>query len=96
MRSCLFVIPVLLWLVWWWSPVRVEGIEPEAAGLRLNVNTATAGELEVLPGVGPTISGNIVAYREAYGAFRSVDELDEVSRIGPKTVEKLRPWVGVE
>ena len=60
----------------------------------LDLNTATAGELETLPGIGPVMAERIIAYREANGPFSSVDELDNVAGIGPKTLESLRPLVG--
>ena len=60
----------------------------------LDLNTATAGELETLPGIGPVMAERIIAYREANGRFSSVDDLDNVAGIGPKTLESLRPLVG--
>ncbi|HJE50678.1 MAG TPA: ComEA family DNA-binding protein [Tessaracoccus flavescens] len=66
-----------------------------APGGQLNLNSASAGELESLPGVGPVMAGAIVAWREEHGRFTSVEELQEVSGIGPKTFDKLRPLVAV-
>lgn len=59
----------------------------------VNLNRATAAELETLPGVGPVTAQAIVAWREENGPFTSVDELQEISGIGPKTFEKLRALV---
>lgn len=62
--------------------------------LRLDPNTASAEELALLPRIGPQLAQNIVAYRAAAGrlpAFRTADDLDAVPRIGPVTVEALRP-----
>ena len=56
----------------------------------LDLNRATAAELETLPGVGPSLAAAIVEHRERFGAFGSLDELEEVSGIGPATVERLR------
>lgn len=64
-------------------------------GVLLDLNRATAAELEELPGVGPVTAGAIIAWREDNGEFTSVDELQEVSGIGPATLEKLRPLVTV-
>lgn len=61
----------------------------------LDLNTASATELERLPRVGPALAGRIVAHREANGAFGSVDELRRVKGIGAKTLEVLRPHVRV-
>lgn len=67
-----------------------------AVGGRLNINTATSTELQLLPGIGPSLAAAIVEYRAASGPFRTVSDLDKVPRIGPKTVERLRPLVRVE
>ncbi|OFQ63948.1 ComEA family DNA-binding protein [Rothia sp. HMSC061E04] len=61
----------------------------------VNINTATAEELQTLPRIGPAMSQRIIAWREAHGGFRSVDELDAVPGIGPSMLENLRPLVMV-
>lgn len=58
---------------------------------RIDVNTATLAELDMLPGVGPAIGRRIIDDREANGPFASVDDLQRVSGIGPRTVEKIKP-----
>ena len=63
---------------------------------RLDLNRAAADELRRLPGLGPALSEAIVTWREEHGAFRSVDELTEVSGIGQKTLEALRDYVYVQ
>ena len=60
-----------------------------------DLNAATAAELESLPGVGPVMAAAILAWREENGRFTAVEELQEVSGIGPKTFEKLMPLVRV-
>ena len=65
-----------------------------AAGL-VPLNSATAAELDVLPGVGPVMSERIVKWRADHGPFQSVDELGSVSGIGPKMLATLRPLVTV-
>jgi len=62
--------------------------------LSLDLNTATAQELEQLDGVGPAIAANIVAYREQHGGFASVDELDDVSGIGEAKLAAIRAQLG--
>lgn len=59
----------------------------------VNLNTASETELEELPGVGPVLAGQIVAWREENSGFSSVAELQEVSGIGPKSFAKLEPLV---
>ena len=61
----------------------------------VDLNTATAEQLEALPGVGPATSKAILAYRASHGRFRSVTELLEVPGIGPAKLEALRPLVKV-
>ena len=66
-----------------------------AGSAALDLNSATAAELETLPGVGPVMASAIVAWREENGRFTAVEELQEVSGIGPKTFEKLRALVRI-
>lgn len=66
-----------------------------AAGGRVNLNTATAAELEELPGVGPVLAQRIIDFREKHGGFRSVEELREVPGIGEATFAELEPRVTV-
>lgn len=60
-------------------------------GQKININSASAAELENLPGIGPVTAAAIVAYREEKGPFASVDALTEVSGIGEATLEKIKP-----
>lgn len=62
----------------------------------INLNTASAEELELLPGIGPALAARIVAFRDSHGQFRSINDLDRVSGIGPRTIERLRDKVTVE
>jgi competence ComEA-like helix-hairpin-helix protein len=62
-------------------------------GTPLDLNTATLQDLEALPGVGPKTSAAIARTRQQVGGFRSVDDLLLVKGIGPKTLDRLRPWV---
>jgi competence protein ComEA len=57
----------------------------------VHLNSATAEQFDALDGIGPSLAQRIVDYREAHGGFGSIDELDEVSGIGPKRLESLRP-----
>ena len=59
----------------------------------LNINTASEEELQTLPSIGERIAQRIVNYRTEHGDFASVDALQDVKGIGPKTIEKLRPFV---
>jgi competence protein ComEA len=61
----------------------------------LNLNTATAEQLDQLDGVGPETARKIVAYRQEKGGFRTVEELDQVPGIGPQRLAALRDLVRV-
>jgi len=62
----------------------------------IDVNTASAEELDRLPGIGPHYAREIVRYREQHGRFRTVDELLEVKGIGPKKLARIRPYVRLQ
>jgi comEA protein len=61
----------------------------------LNLNSATAAELEKLPGVGPATAARIVEYRTKNGAFKKVEDLMNVRGIGEKTFLSLKPLITV-
>lgn len=69
-------------------------VKPKADAV-LDLNTATAEDLDTLPGVGPVTAAAIVAWRQANGKFTSVDQLADVDGIGPARLEKLRALVRV-
>lgn len=62
----------------------------------LSINRATAAELEQLPRIGPRTAERIVAFREANGPFRRVEDLLQIKGIGEKTLDGLRPHVVVD
>lgn len=69
---------------------------PEAASSgALDLNLATAADLESLPGIGPSLASAIVQYRDQNGPFLSVEELLNVPGIGPTRLAQLRPLVRV-
>jgi competence protein ComEA len=61
----------------------------------VNLNAATADELDALPEVGPVTAQAIIDYRTEHGGFASVDELLDIEGIGEKTLEKIAPHVTV-
>jgi competence protein ComEA len=71
------------------------GTGPSGPGQRVNLNTATAADLDALPGIGPVLAGRIVAFRTAEGPFTSVDQLDDVPGIGPAIAANLVELVTV-
>ena len=68
---------------------------PAAASGPVDLNTATAGELESLPGIGPALAERIVEDRIANGPYATVDDLMRVRGIGAATLDKIRPHVVV-
>ena len=64
-----------------------------SAGGKLSLSTATAAELEQLPGVGPVLAQRIAQWRTDQGPFRSVDDLNEVSGVGDSLMGQIRPLV---
>jgi len=63
------------------------------SGEQISLNSATLEELERLPGVGPSMAGRILAYRQQSGGFAKIDELTLVPGIGPKKLAKITPFV---
>jgi len=60
------------------------------------INTASTAELETLPGIGPGLAARIIAYREENGRFRGMEDLDQVSGIGPSTLADLEGLISFE
>jgi len=76
------------------SPPVVADAAPESTTPEpVDVNTATADQLDGLPGIGPATAAAIVAYRDAHGSFSTVDDLGEVRGIGPAKLDVLRGLV---
>ena len=71
-----------------------EGKSDEAGGL-LNLNTATAAELETLPGIGAVLAQRIVDYRTEHGPFSAVEDIMKVSGIGDKKYEAIESLITV-
>jgi competence protein ComEA len=66
------------------------------SGARININTADAAALELLPGIGPALAQRIVDYRQAHGPFARVEDIMKVSGIGQGTFEKIRDLIATE
>lgn len=76
------------------SPATPGAATPSSGSL-VNLNTATAIELEALPGIGPVLAAAIVDWRTQNGGFTSIDQLEQVSGIGPATFAEIAPLVRV-
>ena len=76
------------------TPEAASAPKPLPSGT-LDINRENAATLQGLPGVGPALARQIVAYREAHGPFRRLEELREVPGIGPKRYARLQGWIRV-
>lgn len=75
---------------------RMHGAELLTVGLPIDLNSATAGDLDALPGIGPALAQRLVDYRQAHGPFKKVDDLINVSGIGSKLLEKIKLHLIIE
>ena len=64
-----------------------------AAPRPLDLDSASVADLDRLPGIGPVLAARIVEHRRVHGRFHHVDELLLVPGIGPRLLERLRPWL---
>lgn len=62
---------------------------------KVNLNTASAAELDTLPGIGAAYAQRIIEYRESKGGFKDISELKNIKGIGDKTYEKLKDLVAI-
>jgi comEA protein len=74
--------------------VRLDKIYEELAEKRrIDINTACAEDLDLVPGVGPKLAEKITSYREENGSLSDDSELLKVKGIGPKKLEKMKPYI---
>lgn len=78
------------------SPPIVVSADSDPGARLININTAGATELETLPGVGPVTAQNIINHRQSNGPFGSIDEILEVSGIGPAKFEQMKEMIVVD
>jgi len=77
-------------------PVQPPAQQPagqSAAGEKVNINTAGAAALEALPGIGPSLAQRILDYRQANGPFAQIQDIQEVSGIGPATFAEIQDLI---
>lgn len=73
----------------------MSGAKLLTLGLPLDLNRASAEDLDAIPGIGPALAQRIVDYRQAHGPFKQVEDLMNVSGIGPQNLQKLKPYLGL-
>jgi len=80
-------------IVLWASPGQCAKKKPPAHPI--NINAASAADLQQVPGIGPSTAQKILDTRKSYGSFKSVDDLLAIKGIGPKKLEKMRKYLTV-
>lgn len=85
-------VMVLFFLAFFAASFAAADAAAETTGV-VNINTADADQLQLLPRVGPALAGRIIEYREANGPFRTIDEIVAVKGIGDNSLEKLEPYL---
>lgn len=100
-RTCLSVAAVTVCLGAQSVPAMAQGADPArstakaAAASVININTASATDLEALPGIGAKTAARIVEYRQKNGPFKRIEELMNIRGVGEKSFLKLRPQITV-
>jgi comEA protein len=78
----------------------LAGAQPNNRDLQsqdqVEINSATVEDLQKVPGIGPTLAGRIVEFREEHGPFERIEDLLNVQGIGERTLERMRPYLKVE
>ncbi|MCD8503083.1 MAG: helix-hairpin-helix domain-containing protein [Bacillaceae bacterium] len=72
------------------------GLSTDVDHNRINVNTATSEELQLIPGIGPAKAAAIIQYRDEHGRFEAVEDLVRVTGIGNKTMDSMREYITVK
>ena len=95
-------IGVVFWIGWQTPDASPRGASPAASHANVaaqphvvDLNRATAQELESLPGIGAVLAERVIAYRKSVGRFQTVEDLREVAGIGSKKFDRLKPLVTV-
>lgn len=76
--------------------ITVKGSANLQQKLKIDLNTASAEEIDTLPGIGPIIANRIIEYRKTHGIFQTIEEITNVKGIGVKTFEKIKEMITVK
>lgn len=85
--------------IWWrhgghrGGVVDIDRAPPLVARFQVDVNRAEWPELIQLPGIGPTLAQRLIDEREQNGAFRDIEDLSRISGLGPRTLERIKPYI---
>ena len=98
-RPLLFIVVLLIMLAWTTAThvrrcmsIRAAGPRPTQP-YRIDLNTADASTLDLLPGIGPVTAQRIVQYRQTHGPIIHLDQLEQIRGIASLTRQKVEPWV---
>lgn len=78
------------------APQQAQQAQAQAERQPIDVNTATAEDLQKIPGIGEALASRIVEFRQEHGPFQKIDDLLNVRGIGATSLEKLRPYLVVK
>lgn len=73
--------------------IEIDQVKPQTVQFQVDLNKAEVPELIQLPGVGEVLAGRIIEFRQKNGPFADLIDLGRVHGIGPKTLERLRPYL---
>ena len=92
---CIFLLVMLAWSVVLYvqRPHHRDTATAVPTDYRININAAPESELQLLSGVGDGLAQRIVTHRQTHGRFANMDDLDAVSGVGPRLIERIEPWV---
>jgi competence protein ComEA len=96
--TILSILSIVYWIRltnWGTAPIEIDRLEARKYEFRFDVNSATWVEFGQLEGIGDSLAHRIVEDRERNGPFSSVDDLQRVKGIGPKTIERIRPFLTI-
>ncbi len=79
----------------YWPEGRMSGESLLSLGLAVDVNKASAEDLEALPGLGPVMAQRLIQYRQTHGPFKNLDDLLAVSGVGKQKLARLKPFLTV-
>ena len=74
-------------------PIEIDRLPERQYDFRIDINSASWVEWTQIEGIGEATANKIIADRESNGSFKSIDDLLRVKGIGPKTLEKMRPFL---
>jgi competence ComEA-like helix-hairpin-helix protein len=75
---------------------RISGLKSISLGIPIGINSATAEDLEALPGIGEKLARRIVAYRSENGPFMDFDSIPDVNGMGEKKLSRIRPFINLD